>query len=88
MGKKTGKPEAFNGIDKIFVNKVSVSQRMTSWGGSVHTNRYMEFIGILKFDNGEKIELIRDKDLDFVFEKLEKISQKLGTKLYDNTKTR
>ena len=87
MGGKVGKPESFDSIEKTFINSVNTAQRMTSYGGNVNTARYLEFIGFVKLDNGEKIELMRDTDEDYVFEKMEKISKKLGTQLFDNTRS-
>ncbi len=86
MGKKTGKPKSFGGIEKTYINAVTTSQRMTPRQKTTNTGGLKEYIGFLLLEDGRKIELIRDEDPDYVFEKMEKISHKLGTELSDNAR--
>jgi hypothetical protein len=85
MGKKIGRPISYASIEKIYINKVKMSQRMTSWGGQVRTNKTNEFVGFIKFESGKTVELIREQEKEFVFEELAKIAKKLETELVDQT---
>ncbi len=85
MGNKIGKPVPYLEIEKVYVNKIKMSQRMTSWGGQTNTARFYEYVGYVKFSDGIKSELVRDRELKFVIEKMKKIAKKLNKELMDNT---
>ena len=84
LGFKIGKPSPFEELDYIYVNESKASQRMNSHSGQTFTNRYKEFIGYLKFSNGERQEILRWKNKDYVFTNLEMIADKLDIDFKNN----
>ena len=81
MGRKFGKRERFERIEKLYVSKVRLSQRMTT------TPEFHEYIGFILLSNEMRMQLVRDKEKDFVFEKMNKIAGKLNMPLLDPTES-
>lgn len=83
---KTGNSVKYSAIEKIFVNTSKTRQQLYT----VHTNKSsiyenIEFNGFLKFDNGEKIQLLTRRKKKELIKALEKISALLQVPLEDNT---
>ena len=85
LGIKIGEKHFFDSIDKVYVNQVNKSRRMTSYGGKVSTERYLEYVGFIKLNTGMTHELLRLRNKDLVFKKLEPVVKKLGTTLIDHS---
>lgn len=86
LGVRIGSRRPFNYVDKLYVNKVNL----------VWTNKYGRFIAtssvrsvvykcFLKFDDGEKIELDSDIDLDRLLNRLKRYNKLLRTSIFDTT---
>lgn len=84
MGFKVGRPQPYVQLEKIFVNTVGMAQRMTSYGGSVHTSRFLEYKAYLKYDQN-KLEIFDGRDREKTLESMQKISKKLNIPFQDNT---
>lgn len=83
---KTGSWSSYDRIEKIFVNSFKSSQQMFTahtTKSSIFTND--EFNGFLKFDDGEKIQLLRKKDKASLLQSLKNISTFLEVPLEDIT---
>jgi hypothetical protein len=86
---KSGTMMKYSGIEKIFVNTTKTTQQFYT----AHTTKSsifddIEFNGFLKFDNGEKIHLLRKRKKSDLINALEKISALLKVPVEDNTVTR
>lgn len=77
MGFKTGRPKPYNHIEKIFINKVNVSQTMNTRANS-HTTSHVEYRAFIKFDNEEKHFLVSNKSEKKLEERVAEIKKKLG----------
>lgn len=77
MGYKIGKSKGFNRIEKIFINKVSVSQTMNTRVNS-HTTTRDEFQAYLKTDSSKKYKLFSERSLKEAEKKVKEIEEKLG----------
>ncbi|MFY0599524.1 MAG: hypothetical protein JXR03_07615 [Cyclobacteriaceae bacterium] len=75
---------SYRNIDKIFINQVKMSQKMTSMGGNVHSARSMEYHAFLKTDDDRKHFLISDKRQDSILERLNPIKAKLNVNVVEN----
>jgi hypothetical protein len=83
---KTGEKEHFNKIDLLYINKINISQQMNSpTMAQTHTTKYVQFAAYIKFDNGEKIHVLTEKDKVKLVLKLEPIVNKTGISITDNT---
>lgn len=86
---KRGTMMKYSGVEKIFVNTTKTTQQFYT----AHTTKSsifdnVEFNGFLKFDNGEKIHLLRKRKKKDLINALEKISALLKVPVEDNTVTR
>ncbi|MBV6645941.1 MAG: hypothetical protein KI790_10850 [Cyclobacteriaceae bacterium] len=88
LGKKLGKPDSYERLNKIFVNKVNTSQRMTSYGGNVHTARDTSYTAFLLYDEHKKVELQTSKDKENLMSKVKAVADKLALTIQDNTQIR
>ncbi|MEX2235689.1 MAG: hypothetical protein WD824_26260 [Cyclobacteriaceae bacterium] len=83
---KKGKAKKYNGIEKIFINKAKVSQRVYT----AHTSNSAiftdtEYNAYLKFNEGEKVFLFSGKNKTKLLKRLNDISRSLNTQVVDNT---
>jgi len=62
LGFKSGRPETFKSIEKIFINGVKLSSRKTSYSGRIVDYKDYVYKAFMKLDNGEKIHLDTDHD--------------------------
>lgn len=77
LGKKTGKPKPYRTIDKIYINKVNVSQTMNT-RANTHTSTHVEYRAFVKIDDGEKHFLVSNKSEKKLEERVAEIKRKLG----------
>lgn len=83
---KTGQWSPYDGIEKIFINSLRVTQQMHT----AHTNKSSiftdyEYNGYLKFEDGTKIQLLRKKNKASLLQLLKGISTFLQVPLEDHT---
>ena len=79
MGLKTGRPESFDHIEKIFINEVKTIQKMQRYGtGGVYEKRDVEYRAFIKLDNEEKYFLISHRSEKKVEKRVADIKKKLG----------
>lgn len=83
---KVGKFKAYDSIEKLYVNKKTISQRMYS----AHTSKSATFSndvfsGYLKFTSGDKILLSNQKSKEKLLKKLDQVIQSLNVPLIDNS---
>ncbi|MFK7951418.1 MAG: hypothetical protein AB8B73_01125 [Ekhidna sp.] len=80
LGRKFGKPEKFNSIDKFFMNKVKTRQTMYSLSNNQNISTNSEFKVFVKLNNGDKYFLFSHPLEERVEEKLNEVKLKLGLK--------
>lgn len=83
---KTGKPQRYNAIEKIFIN----AGRVSSTAHTAYTNHSAsfssdEFRAFLKFDSGEKIALRKASNKEKIFREMGVLANRLETELVDGT---
>ena len=54
LGSKWGIPKLFEHIEYIYINETKMSQKMSSWGGRIYHNKYVNYVAYLKLSTGEK----------------------------------
>lgn len=69
LGRKFGRTHSYQGVEKIFLDRVSFGPQKTM----------TEYDAYLKFKNREKIFLVSDVDEKELIERLQPILKKLGT---------
>ena len=84
---KSGDKKKYSGIEKIFVS-TSKTKRQEFY--TVHTNHSsifenLEFNGFLKFNNGEKIQLLRKRKKSELIKELKRVATFLNVPIEDNT---
>ena len=83
---KNGKPERYNGIDKIFINAGRISTTMytahTMQSGTFSSD---EFRAFLKLDSGKKIPLKKSSDKEKLFSEMNVLAKALQTELVNAT---
>ena len=84
MGIQKKEVTRFEGIEKIFINPVRVSQRVTSYSGHVNDFKSQEYMAYLKLDSGQKFELVSDRNADHLRKRLEEVRKKLDCEVVDN----
>lgn len=84
MGRKTGQKTTYKEIEKVFVNSSLAGQLMHGQSGHVYQNKWREYRAFVKFDDGRKIFLISDRDLDVLENRLKPILKKLNCPLQVN----
>lgn len=83
---RRGVTEKYHGIERVFINKAKVSQKMyTAHTGSSSTFQSIIFNAYLKFDDGRKIFLTSRKDKVRLIKLLNPVIAVLGVDLTDNT---
>ena len=83
---KTGEELSFSGIEKIFINPGQEKLKIhTAHTNSSQTFTNEIFNAYLKFDSGEKIQLLKRKDKEKLINELKQLSEFLNTPLIDNT---
>lgn len=86
---RRGVTEKYHGIERVFINKANVSQKMyTAHTGSSSTFENILFNAYLKFDDGRKIFLTSRKDKVRLIKLLNPVIAVLGVDLTDNTVSR
>jgi hypothetical protein len=83
---KSGSRKNYGDIEKIFVSTSKMRQEFYT----VHTNRSsifetLEFNGFLKFNNGEKVQLLRKRKKSDLIKELKKVATFLNVRVEDNT---
>ncbi|HTF21250.1 MAG TPA: hypothetical protein VK658_24405 [Chryseolinea sp.] len=83
---KTGEWLPFDEIEKIYVNKNKVRQRMSAYRtGKTAEFVYSEFSAFLKFSDEETVQLKKFKDKDKLMRHAKVWADQLNVPLYDNT---
>ena len=83
---KTGENERFDKIDLLYINKNNKSQQMNSPRMTqTHVMKYVQYDAYIKFDNGDKLHLLTEKDKAKLFSKLEPVVKHVGIPITDNT---
>ncbi|MEQ6120563.1 hypothetical protein [Reichenbachiella sp. MALMAid0571] len=83
---KSGNKKKYSGVEKIFINSQTTSQRMYTMHTSHSSNfKNREFNAYLKFDNGNKIYLNTNKDKIVLMDNLRKLAGFLKTDVVDTT---
>ena len=84
LGLKLGGTRRFDYIEKLYINKVTYSHggSAINYHAKVASIHYRCF---LKFDDGEKIPLDSDVDLDRLVNRLKQYNLMLKTTIYDTT---
>lgn len=81
---KNGPWLSYTGIEKIFVNKLKVSQTMVTRTGARFDTQSQDYQAYLKFDNGTKVELDGDSNKEKLFLRLRKYNEMLQAVIQDN----
>lgn len=84
MGRKLGKQTSYEGIEKVFINSAMMAQSVNGHGGSGYQSRWREYQAFVKFDDGRKVFLISDRDLNLLQDRLQPMLKKLGCPLQVN----
>lgn len=83
---RTGEWIPFDHIEKIYVNKNKMRQRVSpSRTGFTTSFTFSEFSAFVKFNEEEVVQLVKHKNKDVVMERAKEWSHQMGTPLYDNT---
>ena len=83
---KTGEWVSFDSIEKIYINKNKVRQKVTpSRTGFTTTFTFSQFSAYLKFNEEETVELVKHKDRMAVMKRAQTWAAQLNIPLYDNT---
>jgi hypothetical protein len=83
---KNGKKIKYSGIEKLYINRANVTQRMYSartTQSSTFSNT--EYNAYVKFDNGEKIQLLTKRNKETLLQELQKVAKSLNVPIQDNT---
>ena len=80
-GIKRGNYTSYDSIEKIFINQTGSAQRMTSYGGHVHTKRAREYHAYLKTGDSRKFFLLSDSDPVKLEERIQPLVKKLNVNL-------
>ncbi|WP_296619567.1 hypothetical protein [Marivirga sp.] len=80
---KNGKWEPLKNVEKIFIKRIKVSQKLYGRANQSSIIRSHMYKAFLKFDNGESLLLYEHKNKEKVENKVNKISQFLNTKIVD-----
>ncbi len=78
MGKRLGSSTSFNGIEKIFINRIKTKQTMYSLSNKQNVLASYEYRAYIKLDSGEKFFLISHPIKEEIEEKVSKIRKKIG----------
>jgi hypothetical protein len=83
---RTGKKIKYTRIEKLYINRAKVTQRMYSartTQSSTFSNT--EYNAYVKFDNEEKIQLLNKRNKETLVRELQKVSTFLKVPITDNT---
>ena len=78
LGSKWGTPKLFEHIEYIFINATKMNQKMSSWGGRIHHNKYLDYIAYVKLSSGENQLVARSKNHTSLINKIKKLSNRLN----------
>ncbi len=78
LGRKFGKPEKYNEIEKIYINKVRTKQTSYSLANNQHIITNAEYKAFLKTDNGDKYFLFSHPLEERANEKVAEVRKKIG----------
>ena len=83
---KSGDKKKYSGIEKIFVSTSKTKQHLyTAHTNHSSTYEHLEFNGFLKFNDGEKIQLLRKRKKSDLIKELKKVATFLNVAIEDNT---
>ena len=78
LGIKWGRPKLFEHIEYILINETKMSQKMSSWGGRVYHNKYVNYVAYLKLSTGENHLIAKSKNHTSLINKIKKLSIRLN----------
>ena len=82
---KSGKEMTYTGIEKLFITRSKVSQKMYSRTSQSSTFTNIEFNAYIKFEDGLKIQLLNNAKKEKVVSSLKKIAAFLQVNMEDHT---
>jgi len=82
---KKGQWLSYAGIEKIFVNKLKISEIVVSRTGARFDAKSQIFQAYLKLDDGTKVELDSDSNRERLVARLNRYNRVLQTTIQDNT---
>lgn len=83
---KTGKFRKYEGIERIYINANTVSQRVfTAHTNSSTTFKNVDFDAYIKFNNGVKEYIMTKRNKDILVSKLKGVAEALEAPFVDNT---
>jgi hypothetical protein len=83
---KSGEKKNYDDVEKIFVSTSKTTERLhTAHTSHSSTFQHLEFNGFIKFNNGEKIQLLRKRKKSDLIRGLEKVASFLNVPIEDNT---
>ena len=80
-----GEWKRYDGVEKIFINRLKVSERMVTRTGAKYDIRSMVYQAYITFSDGSKIELDSDRNKDKLLLRLQGYNQQLQTTIQDNS---
>ena len=82
---KLGGHSRFKSIEKIFINQIRYTTRLP--GTNLFDSRFIEYVykAFIKFDTGEKIELMASTEKELLVGRLFALNKVLKTEIWDNT---
>lgn len=75
----------FDGVKKIFINRLKISERMVTRSGAKYDIKSMEYQAYITFSDGSKIELDSDRNKDKLLLRLQGYNARLQTDMQDNS---
>ncbi|MEP0368857.1 MAG: hypothetical protein ABJN36_20490 [Cyclobacteriaceae bacterium] len=85
LGRKVNLREyMYDSLEKVFMNKVKMAQRATSYGGHVGTFTSFEYHAFLKTSSGKKYFLLSRENPDWLKEKIVPLAKKLEVPFQEN----
>lgn len=83
---KSADEQTHSGIEKIFINPGKLSQKIyTAHTLNSQTFENVIYNAYIKFNNGEKIQLLQSKDKAKLMKELDAIAEFMNTSIQDNT---
>lgn len=77
---KIGSSKPYEAIEKIFINEVTEAATFQTRTGSVHDVKNIVYKAFLKLDDGEKVQLDRDKKRDRLENRVQNYRDSLGVR--------
>lgn len=83
---KTGEPERYQEIERIFINANKVTQKMYT-AHTLNSSTFSDVVysAFLKFDTGTKVLIQRNKNKATLIKNIQAIAGKLNTEVFDTT---